>query len=122
MKAMFCAKICHPQRPCINVSSLESASMINLAEESTTLSSKSGKVEPKLCQNCRGIKLQESHRKAIEAGEWLCDEVVNACQLLLKNQYPIIGGFQSNLLADVYGMDPQPSTEFAQVLNVSRNH
>ena len=25
-------------------------------------------------------------------------------------------------LADVYGMDPQPSTEFVQILNVNRNH
>ena len=49
-------------------------------------------------------------------------QVVNACQLLLKDQYPTIGGFQSTLLADVYWMDPQGSTEFVQIVNINRNH
>ena len=123
MKGTLCTKSCHPQRPCTNVSMPEGASVkINVIDEDLTLSSGSSKVEPNLWQNCGGIILLETHRNAIEEGEWLCDEVINACQLLLKNQYPIIRGFQSTLLADSYAMDPQTSAEFLQILNVNRNH
>ena len=123
MKGTLCSKLCHPQRPCTNISMPESASMkINVIDEDLTLSSSTAKVEPKLWQNCGGIILRETHRNAIEQGEWLCDEVINACQLLLKNRYLIIRGFQSTLLADSYAMDPQPSAEFVQILNVNRNH
>ena len=118
MKGAFCAETCHPQRPCTNIRSLKDRSTTIVIDDDTT----SSEGESKLWQNCRGIKLQESHRKTIEAGDWLCDDVVNACQLLLKNQHPSIGGFQSTLLADVYGMDPQANTEFVQILNVNRNH
>ena len=119
MKGAYCAEKCHPQRPCTNIRSLKDASTtIVVGDDDTT----GGEKESKLWKNCRGIKLKESHRKTIEAGEWLCDDVVNACQLLMKNQHPSIGGFQSTLLADVYGMDPQPNTEFVQILNVNRNH
>ena len=125
MKGALCTNSCHPQRPCTNIATPENASAnVNIVDEEdvTLSSSSSSKAEPKLWQNCRGIKLLETHRKVIQEGEWLCDEIVNACQLLLKDQYPIIRGFQSTLLADTYGMDPQPSAEFVQIVNVNRNH
>ena len=114
---MFCSRRCHLQHHCTNVSSLASAT-VTITDEQMT----SEEVAPKLWQECGNIKLHESHKKSIEAGEWLCDNVINFCQLLLKKQYPHISGLQSTILADIYGMNPQPNREFVQVLNVNRNH
>ena len=80
MKGASCTETCLPQHSCTNISSLKDRCATIVIDDTT-----SGEGESKLWQNCRGIKLQESHGKTIEAGDWLCDDVVNACQLLLKN-------------------------------------
>ena len=125
MKGAFCTKKCHPQHHCTSITSQETGStstMVDLTNEQTSLSYEQSKDKPKIWQNCKGIKLNETHREAIRTGEWLCDEVINAGQLLLKSQHPNIGGFQSTLLANVLAMDPQRNKEFIQILNVRNNH
>lgn len=117
----FCTKKCHPQHHCVNFMSQEQGSKIDLTDE-TSLSCGRSNDEACLWQNCYGIKLLKTHKEAITAGEWLCDEVINATQLLLKNQHPNIGGFQSTLLANILAMDPQGNREFVQILNVQNNH
>ena len=61
---------------------------------------------------CCGIKLKMKHRAILSSkGAWLDDELINAAQYMLKQQYPLIGGFQSPILGSTLAMTP-PDSEF----------
>ena len=109
-KGAFCTKKCHPHHHCTNTESLKKGSTsatIDLTDEQNSLSLESSKDKPNLWRNCYGIKLNETHREMIRTGEWLCDQIIDSYQRLLKNQHLSIGGFQSTLLAKTLAMDPQ---------------
>ena len=67
------------------------------------------------------ITLHEEDKKNISCGGWLNDNVINACQNLLKQQYPHVAGLQSTVLAQTFAMEPQTG-EFVQILNVDSCH
>ena len=48
------------------------------------------------------LDLSISDKQIVSNGKWLTDKHIRAAQLLLKNQCPDIGGFQSTLLAPHY--------------------
>ena len=127
MKGALCTKACHPQHHCTNILTSDKKNtsiFVDLSNQQSSMrtSNEQSKDKPEFWQDCCGKHLYKSHKDAIRTGKWLCDEVINASQLLLKNQHPSIGGFQSTLLANLLAMDPQKNKEFIQILNVSNNH
>lgn len=71
---------------------------------------------------CCGNALKMKQKSILlSRGAWLDDELINAAQLMLKQQYPLIGGFQSPVLGDSLAMTP-PDSEFVQVIMVCGNH
>ena len=59
---------------------------------------------PKTWVKADDIILSEVDEKDISSGGWLSDNVINACQNLLRRQYPHIGGLQSTVLATSRGV------------------
>ena len=47
---------------------------------------------PNHWQNCFGVALTIDHKNTIENGEWLCDYIIHASHMLMKNTYPSVGG------------------------------
>ena len=76
---------------------------------------------PKTWVKADDIILSEVDEKDISSGGWLSDNVINACQNLLRRQYPHIGGLLSTVLATTFSMEPQAG-EFVQILNVGECH
>ena len=71
---------------------------------------------------CCGVKLYEKHKRILSSrSAWLDDELINAAQSMLKQQHPLIGGFQSPTLGNHLAMIP-PDREFVQVVIVNNNH
>ena len=63
-----------------------------------------------------------NHRAILSSKDaWLDDELINAAQFMLKEQYPLIGGFQSPILGSTLAMIP-PHSEFVQVLLIREYH
>ena len=52
---------------------------------------------------------------------WLDDELINAAQYMLREQHPLIGGFQSTLLGDCLAMTA-PTSEVVQILLICNDH
>ena len=68
------------------------------------------------------VTLTSHHKRILQSNsEWLDDALVTATQNLLKQQYPLIGGFQATVLGESLAMEPQPG-EFVQILCVRGNH
>ena len=67
------------------------------------------------------LGLSQSHKKSIENGDWLADDVISASQLLLKKAYPMIQGLQSPILGETLNFNVCRGN-FVQTLNVGRNH
>ena len=54
----------------------------------------------------------------IENGKWLCDYIIHASQMLLKNTHPNVGGLQNPLLAVNFSMEPCQK----EFMNLNNNH
>ena len=76
---------------------------------------------PKPWLKVAGITLHEEVRDMISSSGWLDDDVITACQNLLHEQYPAVGGLQPTALSQKFAMGP-PTGDFVQVLNVSGSH
>ena len=68
-----------------------------------------------------GIRLHEQDKAILSSGKWLNDDMITACQNLLKKQYPMVEGLQATALVQKFAMEPQAG-EFVQIVNVSGNH
>ena len=66
------------------------------------------------------LKLYTLHKKCIENGEWLTDDIMTAGQELLKKAYPKMCGIQSSILGETLTFDINQE-EFVPVLNVGKN-
>ena len=58
---------------------------------------------------------------ALTEGRWLSDSIIHAGQMMLKEAFPMIGGFQAKILGEVLAFEPE-TTEFVQILNVASSH
>lgn len=65
----------------------------------------------------------KSHEKSILQSDdmWLNDKHINAAQYLLKQQFPLIQGFQDTLLQKRNGFSVEPG-EFIQIINMAESH
>ena len=52
---------------------------------------------------------------------WVDDQLITACQNILKGQHPAIGSLQPAMLASELAMEPQGG-EFVQIVNLNENH
>ena len=66
------------------------------------------------------MKLRERHREVLRSERWLCDDIVNAAQSLLK-QKSNINGLQPVCATRTLSLDVQQS-DFIQVLHNGYNH
>lgn len=69
----------------------------------------------------KDLMLYVSDRQSIVSGEWLTDAVIDCSQVLLKNQYPHVGGLQMTTLGLLLRYSIETG-EFVQILNVRRSH
>ena len=71
---------------------------------------------------CCGINLKVKQKSILLSQRaWLDDQLIDAAQLMLKQQYPLIDGFQSPLFGDTLAMTP-PDSEFVQVILICGDH
>ena len=116
-----CSHLCHPQRTCVNCPSVQNASGCVTIDTDTIPDTR---VPNSKTQWTRygAVTLTSHHKKILQSNaEWLDDALVTATQNLLKQQYPLIGGFQATVLGESLAMEPQPG-EFVQILCVRGNH
>ena len=66
----------------------------------------------------RSLGLLLEDRQCLRKGGWLTDRVINAGQVLLKTDYPQIGGLQPTTLGEVLGFTSQDSV-FVQVIHTA---
>ena len=69
----------------------------------------------------RSLSLSLADRQCLRKGGWLTDSVINAGQVLLKTDYPQIGGLQPTTLGEVLGFNSQGSA-FIQVIHTAGSH
>ena len=67
------------------------------------------------------LELNQSHKKCIENGHWLADEIIAAGQVLLKKAYSKMLGLQSPILGETLSFNICRG-ELVQILNVGLNH
>ena len=60
-------------------------------------------------------------RLCLTNGKWITDNIINACQRLIRNAYPHIRGLEDTSLRETLAFTIQRG-EFVQVLNVSGCH
>ena len=65
--------------------------------------------------------LSEDDVKIIESGDWLTDHIIGAAQLVLRDQFPYIGGMENTTLGPVNNFTIQRG-EFAQILHTGSSH
>ena len=69
----------------------------------------------------KDLKLSISDKKYIENGDWLSDNIINAWQVLLKEQFPQMMGLESVSLGYTLAFSVCKQ-KFVQILNVNNNH
>ena len=69
----------------------------------------------------RSLGLLLEDRQCLRKCGWLTDSVINAGQVLLKTDYPQIGGLQPTTLGEVLGFTSQGSA-FVQVIHTAGSH
>ena len=117
-----CSVFCHPLHSCTNCKDPSNTQNIFLISDERNILPLKGIHPPPLpWQNWFGVALTLDHKKCIENGKWLCDYIIHASQMLLKNTYPNVGGLQNPLLAVNFSMEPCQK-EFIQILNLNNNH
>ena len=117
-----CSVFCHPMHSCTNSKYPSEAQHTILISDVPNISNlKMSTSLPNHWQNCFGVALTMDHKKTIENGEWLCDYIIPASQMLMKNTYPSVGGLQNPLLAVTFSMEPCEK-EFIQILHLNKNH
>jgi Ulp1 family protease len=67
------------------------------------------------------LKLTFSHKRCIESGEWLSDDIIDAFQELLKLSYAEVKGLQDTILGEALSFEICQG-KFLQILNINRNH
>ena len=65
--------------------------------------------------------LNTEDEKVLLNGDWLNDKLINAGQMLIKESYPQVYGFQDASLGQTLGFDVL-TEEFVQVLHTGRGH
>ena len=94
---------CHPLHSCTNCKDPSNTQNILLISDERNILPLKGIHPPPLpWQNWFGVALTLDHKKCIENGNWLCDYIIHASQMLLKNTYPNVGGLQNPLLAEKF--------------------
>jgi hypothetical protein len=67
------------------------------------------------------LGLYPADRLCLTNGKWITDNIINACQRLMRNAYPHIRGLEDTSLGETLAFTIQRG-EFVQVLNVSGCH
>ena len=115
-----CNHLCHPQHMCTNTPDVQHAStpiidITNIPEESLPNNSIQW-------MQYGSVVLTSHHKKILRSkGQWLDDLIVTAAQNILKQQFPLIGGFQATVLGENLSMEMQKG-EYVQILCISGNH
>ena len=60
------------------------------------------------------LSLYMSDYYALTEDRWLSDSIIHACQMMLKEAFPMIGGFQATTLGEVLAFEPE-TAEFVQI-------